>query len=109
MKIHKIHVESSLSIKNINLAIGNFDGVHLGHQTVINAAGDAARAANAPWGVLTFEPHPRMVFDTSAPPFRLTPFHAKLRQIETLGVDFLVVCGGNMIEPIEFEDMLRFV
>jgi riboflavin kinase/FMN adenylyltransferase len=73
------------------IAIGNFDGVHLGHQTVINAAGKAARANHAPWGVLTFEPHPRMFFNTSAPPFRLTPFHAKLRQIEALGVDFLVV------------------
>jgi riboflavin kinase/FMN adenylyltransferase len=73
------------------IAIGNFDGVHLGHQTVINTAGKAARAAAIPWGVLTFEPHPRMVFDAGAPPFRLTPFHIKLRQIEALGVDFLVV------------------
>ena len=73
------------------IAIGNFDGVHLGHQMVIDTAGKAARAGAIPWGVLTFEPHPRMFFDKNAPPFRLTPFHIKLRQIEALGVEFLVV------------------
>lgn len=91
MRVYRHFEEIAPEHKGGAIAIGNFDGVHLGHQTVINAAGDAARAADAPWGVLTFEPHPRMVFDASAPPFRLTPFHAKLRQIETLGVDFLVV------------------
>ena len=65
--------------------------VHRGHQVVINEAGQYAKAGGVPWSVLTFEPHPRMVFDAGAEPFRLTPFHAKLRQIEALGVDFLVV------------------
>lgn len=71
------------------VAIGNFDGVHLGHQAVIAAAGEAAQASAAPFAVLTFEPHPRSVFQPGASPFRLTPFRAKSRALEGLGVDLL--------------------
>jgi riboflavin kinase / FMN adenylyltransferase len=73
------------------VAIGNFDGVHLGHHAVIGEAGRIARSAGVPWSVLTLEPHPRCVFNPAAEPFRLTPFHAKARLIEGLGVDVLVV------------------
>lgn len=72
------------------VAIGNFDGVHPGHQAVIAAAGGAARALHASHAVLTFEPHPYGVFKPDAAPFRLTPFRAKARHIETLGVDLLL-------------------
>jgi riboflavin kinase/FMN adenylyltransferase len=71
-------------------AIGNFDGVHLGHQAVIGEAGRRAREAGASHGVLTLEPHPRSVFRPDAPPFRLTPFPAKARLVEALGVELLV-------------------
>jgi riboflavin kinase/FMN adenylyltransferase len=73
------------------IAIGNFDGVHRGHQAVIQEAGRIAKANGAPWGVLTFEPHPRMMFTPETPPFRITPFVDKSRIIEEMGVDFLVV------------------
>jgi riboflavin kinase / FMN adenylyltransferase len=71
------------------IAIGNFDGVHLGHQAVIGAAGELARDAGTAHAVLTFEPHPRRVFRPADPPFRLTPFRVKSRRIEALGVDLL--------------------
>ena len=71
------------------VAIGNFDGVHLGHQAVIGEAGRIARAQGLPHAVLTFEPHPRRLFRPGDPPFRLTPFRAKSRHIEALGVDLL--------------------
>jgi len=71
------------------VAIGNFDGVHLGHQAVIGEAGRIARAGGLPHAVLTFEPHPRRVFRPADPPFRLTPFRAKSRHLEALGVDLL--------------------
>jgi len=74
-----------------SIAIGNFDGVHLGHREVIKTAGILAKKHDMPWGVLTFEPHPRAYFNKGAPPFRLTPFHLKARYIEEMGVDFLVV------------------
>lgn len=72
------------------VALGNFDGVHLGHQAVIGTAGEAARAAPAPFAVLTFEPHPRSVFQPGAAPFRLTPFRGKARHLGALGVELLV-------------------
>lgn len=73
------------------VAVGNFDGVHLGHRAVIDAAGAEARAQGAPQAVLTFEPHPRSHFRPDTPPYRLTPFRIKARQIESLGVDLLFV------------------
>jgi riboflavin kinase/FMN adenylyltransferase len=74
------------------LAIGNFDGVHRGHQAVIGAACGLAMADETPLGVMTFEPHPREVFGAgSAEPFRLTPLRIKARLIEALDVDFLFV------------------
>ena len=66
------------------LALGNFDGVHLGHAAVIRAA-HAARPDLA-LGALTFEPHPREHFRPDDPPFRLTPLPAKAEAMGALGV-----------------------
>jgi riboflavin kinase/FMN adenylyltransferase len=71
------------------IAIGNFDGVHLGHRAVIGEAKNIAKSLGAPLALLTFEPHPRSVFVPNGPPFRLTPFRAKTRLIWETGVDFL--------------------
>ena len=73
------------------VAIGNFDGVHLGHQAVIEAAVQQARVLDVPAAVLTFEPHPRMLFKPDSEPFRLTPLRPKAHAIEGLGVDIMVV------------------
>jgi len=73
------------------LAMGNFDGLHLGHAALIAEACERARAAGTPTGVLTFEPHPRSVFMPDGEPFRLTPFRVKEREIARLGVDLLFV------------------
>ncbi len=70
-------------------ALGNFDGVHLGHQAVIAAAADAARKLGAPLAVITFEPHPRRVFRPADPPFRLTTGSQQARILEGLGVERL--------------------
>ncbi|MGR3491866.1 MAG: bifunctional riboflavin kinase/FAD synthetase [Shimia sp.] len=71
-------------------AIGNFDGVHLGHQAVL----DATRGLDAPLGVLTFEPHPRAYFAAQRgleqPPFRLMDANARAARLAKLGVDVLV-------------------
>lgn len=71
------------------VAIGNFDGIHLGHRAVIEQAGAIARAAGIPLGVLTFEPHPRQVFQPFIPPFRLSSLRTKAHLLEGLGVDCL--------------------
>lgn len=73
------------------IALGNFDGVHKGHQSMIAQAGRLAKELNAPWGVMTFEPHAREVFSPNIEPFRLTPFHTKVNYLEATGVDFLLV------------------
>jgi riboflavin kinase / FMN adenylyltransferase len=73
------------------VAIGNFDGVHLGHQAVIEATVHKAHALDVPAAVLTFEPHPRMFFKPDSEPFRLTPLRPKAHAIEALGVDVMVV------------------
>ncbi len=78
------------------IAVGNFDGVHRGHRTVIGEAGRIAAASKLPWGVLTFEPHPRRVFQPDVAPFRLTPFRAKAELIAALGVDFMIAQRFDM-------------
>ncbi|MEI9889030.1 MAG: bifunctional riboflavin kinase/FAD synthetase [Rhizomicrobium sp.] len=75
--------------KGAVVAVGNFDGVHLGHQALIGAARDMARERGAPLGVLAFEPHPQEFFRPSSQSFRLTPFRAKARLIAELGADIL--------------------
>ncbi len=71
--------------RGASAAIGNFDGVHLGHQHVI----DRARSGEAPLGILTFEPHPRQFFASDAPPFRLMNAEARAHRLEKLGVEIL--------------------
>jgi len=72
------------------VAIGNFDGVHRGHQAVLERALAEARRQGAPALVLTFEPHPREVFRPDIPLFRLTSPDLKARLIEALGFDAVV-------------------
>jgi riboflavin kinase / FMN adenylyltransferase len=67
------------------VAIGNFDGVHRGHQSVLERALGVAQEKGVPAIVLTFEPHPRTVFKPDAPVFRLTPAPLKARILEAMG------------------------
>jgi riboflavin kinase / FMN adenylyltransferase len=83
------HTETSEDARGAVVAAGNFDGVHRGHQAVLAAAKTLAQRMDAPFAVLTFEPHPRAVFQPGLPPFRLTPFRAKSLVLESLGVDLL--------------------
>lgn len=73
------------------VALGNFDGVHLGHQQVIADARDAARRLGAPLGVISFEPHARMHFQPDAPPFRLMRPAQLARALAALGAERLHV------------------
>ncbi|MEQ8355445.1 MAG: bifunctional riboflavin kinase/FAD synthetase [Kiloniellaceae bacterium] len=73
------------------VVIGNFDGVHRGHQLLLADARRLADAMSAPMVVLTFEPHPRSVFLPEQPPFRLTSLRAKAHALQEAGVDHLFV------------------
>ena len=81
----------STHLRGAVLALGNFDGLHLGHAALIGEARDRAHSRGMPAGVLTFEPHPRSVFMPEGEPFRLTPLRVKEREIARLGVDLLFV------------------
>ncbi|MBI3439405.1 MAG: bifunctional riboflavin kinase/FAD synthetase [Proteobacteria bacterium] len=71
------------------IALGNFDGVHLGHQAVIASARAAAGAKNAPLGIAVFEPHPRRLFQPDAPPFRLQTNEQRARALAVLSAQHL--------------------
>ncbi len=90
--------------RGASAAIGNFDGVHLGHQSVIELARQAR--PDAPLGVLTFEPHPREFFAPDAPPFRLMSREARTHRLEKLGVERLYELAFNAslsgLSPEEF-------
>jgi riboflavin kinase/FMN adenylyltransferase len=75
--------------RGASAAIGNFDGVHLGHQQVIGLARDEAARRGGPLGVVTFEPHPRQFFAPEAPAFRLMNAEARANRLAKLGVERL--------------------
>src|ERR1700744_32956 len=77
--------------KGIVVAMGNFDGVHLGHRAVIEAALTMGRAHGKPAMALTFEPHPRSFFSPTPPQFRLTDEAGKLRLLAGTGLAGAVV------------------
>ena len=77
--------------KRAVVAMGNFDGVHLGHRAVIAAALQMGRAHGCPALALTFEPHPRRFFSPNTPQFRLTDEAAKLRLLAGTGLAGAVV------------------
>ena len=78
------------------VAIGNFDGVHRGHQALLMRTREIAQALAKPWGVVTFEPHPRSFFRAAQPVFRLTPERLKLRLLAAMGADFTLVVPFNL-------------
>ncbi len=70
----------------VALTIGNFDGVHRGHQAMLVRLAEAADDLRLPAAVMTFEPHPREFFAPDAAPARLTPLRAKLELLRAFGV-----------------------
>ncbi len=85
--------------RGASVALGNFDGVHLGHQAVIDIARTEGAKIGAPLGIVTFEPHPREYFAALAgrdiPPFRLMNARARAHRLQTLGVDVLYELNFN--------------
>ncbi|HSG37259.1 MAG TPA: bifunctional riboflavin kinase/FAD synthetase [Paracoccaceae bacterium] len=89
-------------------AIGNFDGVHLGHQAVIDIARAEARRLGVSLGVMTFEPHPRQFFAPDAPAFRLMSAETRAHRMAKLGVEKLYEVPFNAglagLAPREFAE-----
>ncbi|KJS38297.1 MAG: riboflavin kinase [Rhodospirillaceae bacterium BRH_c57] len=96
MRIFRHYDEIPSAFRSSVVALGNFDGVHRGHRAVIAQAMLRAAQDGVPVGVMTFEPHPRRVFQPHLPPFTLTPFRTKARYMEVLDIDFLYVQHFDM-------------
>jgi riboflavin kinase/FMN adenylyltransferase len=89
MKIFRHYEDVPNSCKGAVVAIGNFDGVHRGHQALIARAAAVAKAEGAPLGVLAFEPHPQEFFRPQNESFHLTPLRTKARLLAECGVQVL--------------------
>ncbi len=79
----------------VALTIGNFDGVHLGHQAMLKQLREAAQSRGLPTAVIVFEPHPREFFTPQQAPARLTSMREKLELFAALGVGRVHVCRFN--------------
>ena len=93
----KIYNNPNLNKKHCNgiIAIGNFDGLHLGHQKVIKEAKQKAKKNRIPFGVMTFEPVPVMFFNNKIKNHRINSLEQKKTQLKKLKLDFLIIVKFN--------------
>jgi riboflavin kinase / FMN adenylyltransferase len=93
----KIYNNANINRRHLNgvIAIGNFDGLHLGHQKVINEAKQKAKKYKLPLGVMTFEPVPVMFFNKKNKDHRINSFQQKKKQLKKLKLDFLSIIKFN--------------
>lgn len=110
MKRHTAREKIDASSRGAAIALGNFDGVHLGHRAVIDSARAAAEAKGVALGVAVFEPHPRRVFQPDAPPFRLQTSEQRARTLAALGVQHLYEIGFDRgLSQLSDEEFARVV
>ena len=93
----KIYNNPNLNRKHRNgvIAIGNFDGIHLGHQKVIDEAKKKAKKNKLPFGLMTFEPVPVMFFNKKIKNHRISSLEQKKDQLKKLKLDFLIIINFN--------------
>jgi len=93
----KIYNNANLNKKHQNgvIAIGNFDGLHLGHQKVISEARQKAKKFKLPVGVITFEPVPVMFFSKKSKDHRINSLQQKKTQLKNFNLDFLIIIKFN--------------
>ncbi len=110
MTIPRLDVSVPLpdSLRGAIVALGNFDGFHLGHQAVAGEAIEWARSEGRPAIIATFDPHPVRYFTPDAPPFRLTTLDQRLELFEAAGADaMLVFTFGADLAATTAEDFIR--
>ena len=89
MDIIRSYRDLSLKNRGASIAIGNFDGVHMGHRSIICLAKDYAKKFGVPLGVLTFEPHPRAFFAPEMTDFRISGPQTRAERLQGIGVEKL--------------------
>ena len=110
MRIFRHYDDIPAECRGAMVALGNFDGVHRGHQALIAEAARQARALGVPLGVVAFEPHPQEFFRPEQAAFRLTPFRIKARQLAEVGVDLMFALNFDSgMAHMSAEDFVRTV
>lgn len=106
---HGLQADAPLPV-GASAAIGSFDGVHVGHQHVIESAIAAAKAQGVPSAVICFDPHPQSFFHKNGKPFRLMHLSQQLRAFEALGVDYAFVLSFDAnLSSLTAEDFARLI
>ena len=106
---HSLKADAPLPV-GASAAIGSFDGVHIGHQHVIESAIAAAKVKGLPSAVICFDPHPQSFFHKDGTPFRLMTLSQQLRAFEALGVDYAFVLNFDAhLSSLTAEDFARLI
>lgn len=109
MEVIRYRLGDKLNInEKIVVAIGQFDGLHLAHKTLIKKAIEIAREKNIKSAVITFDPHPDYILGKRENLGYITPISAKANYLKSLGVDYLILIEFtkelSQLEPSEFEN-----
>ena len=109
--MNKISVYTSLndipdSLRGGVVALGNFDGVHRGHQSVIGKAKILANQKSVPLIVLTFSVHPRLFFKPDSEPFVITPLANKIPHLQALGVDAVLSLDFASVQDMSADNFI---
>jgi len=110
VKIHNIQLNSSINIKNINIAIGNFDGLHLGHQKVIERLIHQSNEMKIDPTIMSFLPHPRQFFSEKNNNFNIISNAMKINLLKQLGVKHYIILNFDQsiasLTPKEFIELI---
>ena len=110
MKIHKIQLNSSINIGKINLAIGNFDGLHLGHKKVIQRLIHQSNKNNFDSAIMSFSPHPRLFFSRKNDNFNIISDTLKIKLLKQLGIKHFIILNFNQsIASLNPEDFIEII
>ena len=95
MKKFKINITSNLNIPSVNLAIGNFDGIHIGHQKIIQKLVNESKKMNVQSAILGFDPHPQQFFTKNYDGFNVINEKTKIELLDQLNVDYYITMEFN--------------
>ena len=95
MKKFKINITSNLNIPSVNLAIGNFDGIHIGHQKIIQKLVNESKKMNVQSAILGFDPHPQQFFTKNYDGFNVINETTKIELLDQLNVDYYITMEFN--------------
>ena len=95
MKKFKINITSNLNIPSVNLAIGNFDGIHIGHQKIIQKLVNESNKMNIQSAILGFDPHPQQFFTKNYDGFNVINEKTKIELLDQLNVDYYITMEFN--------------